>query len=134
MANSDAQQKIVLVKAALELDLEACDLKWTLFVAAAQSYRFDSRLTPYPSKYKANQLDSSLNERFDIESILRSIKSVPTLYSISWPDLTEEAIDLLYWVLCVQTESLTIRSIPKEKVNILCNTLCIYILVYSVLF
>lgn len=117
MANN--QQKIELIQTSLNLDLEACDLKWTLFVAAAQSYRYDSRLTPFPFKYTSILSEpSAVKERFDIETILRSIQSIPALHSIQWPDLTVEAVDLLFWALVLQTESLTIKTIPKNEVNI----------------
>lgn len=116
--STETQQKIDLLQAEFVQDLEACDLKWTLFTAAAQSYRYDSRLSPYPSLNKDKtcaQNNSLLKERYDIESIRRSINSVPSLDSIDWPAMKMEAIDLLFWVICEQTDSMKIQSIPKEK-------------------
>lgn len=129
MANpsiNSRQPKIDFLRAALDLDLEACDLKWTLFVAAAQSYRYDSQLNPYPSKYKQIQTI----DRLDIESILRSIQSVPSLDSISWPNMPSEAVDLLFWVLGEQTEVIKIQSVPKQKVTRAFRTYAMRINVY----
>lgn len=120
---TETQKHIDTIQAALRRDLHACDLKWTLFVAAAQSFRYDSRLTPYPSKCVQNVAEASITERFDIESIRRSIESITNLRRISWPDLTVAAVDLLHWVLCEQTESSMMKSVPKENVSVLLKVL-----------
>lgn len=43
--------KVSALKCSLEKDLIACDLKWTLFVAACKTFRFDSCLRPFPPMY-----------------------------------------------------------------------------------
>lgn len=50
-------KKIKELKIAIENDLEACDIRWTLFVAASQSYRFDSRLKPYPPNFSGAEIN-----------------------------------------------------------------------------
>lgn len=120
MANTaETQNKIDSLKSLLARDLEACDLKWTLFVAAAHSYRYDSRLTPYPQTNPVTGAsDASPDaERFDIVAIRRSIETVPELRSIRWQDLTVAVVDLMHWLLCEQSESSTMRTVPKEKVT-----------------
>lgn len=47
----DTEMKIVAVKHELEKDLRAADLKWSLFVAACHTYRFDTCLRPFPPMY-----------------------------------------------------------------------------------
>lgn len=40
----------------LQKDLMAADLKWSLFIAASQSYKFDSCLRPFPPMYLRNDI------------------------------------------------------------------------------
>lgn len=43
--------KLAALKKILERDLKAADIKWSIFVCSAQSYRFDSCLKPFPPLY-----------------------------------------------------------------------------------
>ena len=47
-------KKCVVLRNILENDLKAADLKWSLFIAACQSYRYDSCLKPFPSQFSSN--------------------------------------------------------------------------------
>ena len=47
-------KKAVALRNMLENDLQAADVKWSLFVAACQSYRFDSCLKPFPPQFIIN--------------------------------------------------------------------------------
>lgn len=101
----------------LDSDIYGCDLRWTLFVAAAQSYRYDSRLVPYPPQY-------TTNEKFvDIESILEVIDRVPSFdllqHQLTKPEqIPQNVLDLLYWVLKRQIDQY-IEFVPIHQVCIL---------------
>jgi poly[ADP-ribose] polymerase 16 len=47
-------KKSVVLRNILQNDPKAADMKWSLFVAACQSYRYDSCLKPFPSQFSNN--------------------------------------------------------------------------------
>jgi len=47
-------KKSIALRKILQSDPKAADLKWSLFVAACQSYRYDSCLKPFPSQFSNN--------------------------------------------------------------------------------
>jgi poly[ADP-ribose] polymerase 16 len=53
--DENAEKKITSLKHLLEKDSKAADLKWSLFVAASNTYRFDSCLKPFPPMYIKNE-------------------------------------------------------------------------------
>jgi hypothetical protein len=53
-ANED--KKTVTLRNILERDPKGADLKWSLFVAACRSYRYDSCLKPFPPEFINNGL------------------------------------------------------------------------------
>jgi hypothetical protein len=53
-ANED--KKTVGLRKILERDPKGADLKWSLFVAACRSYRYDSCLKPFPPHFVNNGL------------------------------------------------------------------------------
>ncbi len=119
-ANSEPQNhqnKIVNLRLALEEDIAACDIKWSLFVAAAQSYRYHSRLNPYPPKYATKE-----KSEFDIDRIRLTISNVPPLKRLlrqmktEESRLNEDAVDLVHWVVCSKSFS-TLKNVPREEVR-----------------
>lgn len=55
VTDEDVKRKISSLKHLLEKDPKAADLKWSLFVAASNTYRYDSCLKPFPSMYIKNE-------------------------------------------------------------------------------
>lgn len=55
ITDENAEKKIASLKHLLEKDSRAADLKWSFFVAASNTYRFDSCLKPFPSMYIKNE-------------------------------------------------------------------------------
>lgn len=51
----DVEKKIVLLKHLLEKDPKAADLKWSLFISACNTYRYDTCLRPFPPMYIKNE-------------------------------------------------------------------------------
>ncbi|XP_046428658.1 protein mono-ADP-ribosyltransferase PARP16 isoform X1 [Neodiprion fabricii] len=107
------KKKVLLLKTILERDLVAADIKWSLFVAASHSYRYDSCLRPYPPMYVRNECK-------DIEALREAIQTIPPLSIIirqlDEPDVYENnsaAVNLLYWVL-VRLRDPQIKSVNKE--------------------
>lgn len=66
----DVGKKILSLKHLLEKDLKAADLKWSLFVAACNTYRYDSCLKPFPPMYIKNEYK-------DIEALVEFLKYWP---------------------------------------------------------
>lgn len=62
----DVEKKIISLRHLLEKDPKAADLKWSLFVAASNTYRYDSCLKPFPPMYIKNECK-------DIEALVLSL-------------------------------------------------------------
>nr|XP_012140881.1 PREDICTED: mono [ADP-ribose] polymerase PARP16 isoform X2 [Megachile rotundata] len=110
----DIKKKILSLKHLLEKDIKAADLKWSLFVAACNTYRYDTCLKPFPPMYIKNECK-------DIEALRRSIELIPPLAvifdALSEPDVYDRygtAIELLHWVL-IRLRNPYIKSINKES-------------------
>uniref|UniRef100_W8BMA0 Mono (ADP-ribose) polymerase PARP16 n=1 Tax=Ceratitis capitata TaxID=7213 RepID=W8BMA0_CERCA len=102
---ADIQEKINALRFLLESDLIACDAKWTLFVAAALSYRYDTQLKPFPPRFVSP--DGSL----DIDALISVINDTPKLRVIlqnivdeNYEEFDAYVLDLLHHVLVVQRE------------------------------
>lgn len=122
---SQLQQQIDALIERLADDLAACDLQWTLFVAAAQSIRYDSKLSPYPGRHVL-RTPTSDGDRFDRAAILRLIVAVPELRSIVWPQLHADVVDLLHWVLCEHgADTVRMHSVPAPlHADVLAKVAC----------
>ncbi|XP_032681818.1 G2/mitotic-specific cyclin-B-like [Odontomachus brunneus] len=113
ITDENVEKKISLLKHLLEKDLKAADFKWSLFVAASNTYRYDTCLKPFPPMYIKNECK-------DIEALRRAIESVPPL-SVIFKELNtagvyenyREIIELLYWVL-LRLRDPHIKSVQKE--------------------
>ncbi|XP_029677856.1 protein mono-ADP-ribosyltransferase PARP16 [Formica exsecta] len=120
VTDEDLGRKILSLKHLLEKDPKAADLKWSLFVAASNTYRYDSCLKPFPPMYIKNECK-------DIEALRRAIESVPPLPLIR-KELNEagayenygETIELLYWVL-LRLRDPHIKSVQKECYDSILN-------------
>lgn len=55
ITGEDVEKKISSLKHLLEKDPKAADLKWSLFVAASNTYRYDTCLKPFPPMYIKNE-------------------------------------------------------------------------------
>lgn len=119
----DLNDKIVSLIKKIENDLNACDFKWTLFVTAANSYKYDSLLKPFPTAYVANKLLNINRLREVIASvpcfsrlliILRNI--VDQSKSDENHDITDECIDLLHWCL-IRSKEPTLKSVHPTNVS-----------------
>lgn len=118
--NVDFFDKVNILIETLENDLDACDFKWTLFVAAAMSYKYDSLLKPFPNAYVTNKL-------LNINNLRDTIRNIPALSVLlkklrnCYDDLSnddcinEENIDLLYW--CLITVEPTLKSVHRLNVS-----------------
>lgn len=109
------QNQIFSLRQALEKDIAACDIKWSLFVAAAQSYRYHSRLNPYPPKYATKE-----KSEYDIDRIKLTISSVPPLHKLlrqikNEEKLNDDVVDLVHWVVCSKSYP-TLKSVTKDEV------------------
>lgn len=110
-ATEDNASKILAIVSAIRTDFEARDLKWTLFVAAAQSYRSASLLKPFPPKY-------TNGDKCNIEPLVSAIGQTPPLQvvlrRITYDGhLNSCVVDFLHWVL-VEHPSPALKSIETD--------------------
>lgn len=108
----------------LGTDLGACDLKWNLFVAAAQSYRYDSQLKPFPPAYQEGA-------SVDIGKLLAVIDQTPSLRLIYQLLLDRnerilrkyhKVLRLLHWNFVTVSDP-CLRTVNKENVRPMSNIL-----------
>ncbi|CAL1527714.1 unnamed protein product [Lymnaea stagnalis] len=81
------------------------DMLWSLFVAAAKSYRFSSILYPFPPMYIS---DMDIEERKNIFALKDAISRVPKFSSSPSvvSTLSKDCLELLSWVLLTKKFSL----------------------------
>lgn len=125
-------EKVKKLTEILENDLVASDFKWTLFVAAANSYKYDSLLKPFPSMFIYSN-----NQTLDIFKLREVIAAVPAFpvflkelhriaehSSFSNMQIDEEMIDLIYWCLLSNREP-SLKSIDRLNVSISLLFFCV---------
>lgn len=121
MKTIDLVDKINILIKTLESDLDACDFKWNLFVAAANNYKFDSLLKPFPSVYVVNRALDIERLREQIAKVPRFANLLQTLRDFSngiEKCINDETIDLLYWCLISVKEPL-LKSVNRTNVSII---------------
>lgn len=117
-------EKVKQLTEILEKDLIASDFKWTLFVAASNSYKYDSLLKPFPLMFINN------NQTLDIFKLREVIAKVPAFsifvdelrraaeqISFANMKIDEETVDLIYWCLLSNREPF-LKSIDRLNVSI----------------
>ncbi|XP_071449172.1 protein mono-ADP-ribosyltransferase PARP16 isoform X2 [Hetaerina americana] len=108
------EKKVSNLKHLLETNIVAADIRWSIFVAACQSYRFDSCLKPYP-----NQFVTDGNKNIDaLREVVDKTKSFSLLLKkIEEPNFyrgNEDIIDLLHWLL-IELPEPKFKNIPKKE-------------------
>ncbi|KFB51656.1 AGAP007419-PA-like protein [Anopheles sinensis] len=103
------EAKRLLLAETIARDPPAADLRLSLFVSAARSFRFDSCLQPFPPKF-------IVNGEKNIDELCRVIETIPPVAELTagLEGLDESTVGLLYWVLCQQAHPL-LRTVPKGK-------------------
>ncbi|XP_030040533.1 protein mono-ADP-ribosyltransferase PARP16 isoform X2 [Manduca sexta] len=97
----------------LEKDYKAADIKWSLFVAAAFSFRYESCLRPFPPvfmKSGVKDMDELLSAITDVPAldlVLQQLDNLEMLPNIS------DIIDLLFYVL-VRLKEPNLKTVPTE--------------------
>ncbi|VVC87497.1 unnamed protein product [Leptidea sinapis] len=91
------EKKAVHLRLILERDFKAADIKWSLFVAAAFSFRYESCLRPFPPAFLKNGVK-------DMDTLLDNLDNLRNI---------SDVIDLLFYVLVRLKES-TLKTVPPE--------------------
>ncbi|XP_051176079.1 protein mono-ADP-ribosyltransferase PARP16 [Leptopilina boulardi] len=110
----NVEKKILSLKHLLEKDPKSADLKWSLFIAASHTYRYDTCLKPFPPMYIRKECK-------DIDALRKTLETIPPLsiiyHELNEPNVYENygpAIDLLYWLL-VKLRDPHMKSVSKES-------------------
>lgn len=105
--------KVKAILDCFDKDILAADLKWNLFVAACQSYKYDSCLRPFPPMFYKDGFK-------DINSLLEILDQTPTftllLRFLQNPEKYQPnstVIDLVYWVL-IQLKEPKLKTVSKS--------------------
>ncbi|XP_072943817.1 acetylcholinesterase-like [Epargyreus clarus] len=108
------EKKAIHLRLVLERDFKAADIKWSLFVAAAFSFRYESCLRPFPPAFIKNgikDMDELLSIITDVPAldlVLQQLDNLDNLANIS------EIIDLLFYVL-VRLKEPSLKTVPEES-------------------
>lgn len=115
--NQDKQnllQKLNSIKNIIQKDIPGSDMKLSLFVSSAITYRYDSCCIPFPIQFKNDQSEKDINRLTD------AIESLPNLTEILTANeedllriLTSDNINLLYW-LFIEGKGPDVKTIPKK--------------------
>ncbi|KAK7891045.1 hypothetical protein WMY93_023008 [Mugilogobius chulae] len=99
-----------LVCSCLHRDPVAADLRCSLFVAAAQNYKRDSLLRPFPPRYISG-------DNKDFEELLADVKSLPGVRELVRlrPGEGDHHLALTHWIL--SSKSLAIKTLEKEEIE-----------------
>ncbi|XP_006628865.1 protein mono-ADP-ribosyltransferase PARP16 [Lepisosteus oculatus] len=96
------------VRASLQSDPVAADLRCSLFVSAAQSYKRDSVLRPFPPRYVSG-------ENKDFDALLADVSSIPSVRDVArlGPGEGEAQLGLVHWVL--SSKNFTVKTLQREE-------------------
>lgn len=94
------EQKLAEIKDVLQSDLSATDLKISLFVSAAQCFKKDSLLSPFPSNYFLD------GENKDFERLLEDLEQMPPIDELvvmlmagTISSLRDSSLDIIHFIL-----------------------------------
>ncbi|XP_068693823.1 protein mono-ADP-ribosyltransferase PARP16-like [Montipora capricornis] len=92
----------------LERDLVSADMRWSLFVAALESYRHDSILRPFPSAY----LEDGDNKNF--QALILICNTIPSFDNLlkGKVEISQEAWEILEWSM---DRTFSLKSMDKSK-------------------
>lgn len=111
------QEKRQALSKCIRSDIHAADVRWSLFVAAAQSYKYDTILRPFPPQF----ICDGVKEIDRLREVMTQMAAFPTLLSLlENPTVDsrnrESLIELLYWVLILQDDP-GFRTLSKEEID-----------------
>ncbi|KXJ79711.1 hypothetical protein RP20_CCG028423 [Aedes albopictus] len=104
-SNSSAASKRSALGKELERDSLAADLRLSLFISAARSFKYDSCLQPFPP-------DFIKNKEKKIDELNGVLDGLAPLKELNIADLAGPRLDLLHWILCQQSNP-GLRTVPK---------------------
>ncbi|XP_058835403.1 protein mono-ADP-ribosyltransferase PARP16-like [Topomyia yanbarensis] len=110
--------KRLLLKEVLSRDLKAADLRLSLFVAAARSFKYDSCLQPFPPDYL-------INGEKNIDELKQILDELPKLDTLNLIELKDKTVSLLHWILCKHSGP-RLRTVPKSEYDsVFANAPCL---------
>ncbi|KAI8438462.1 hypothetical protein MSG28_010971 [Choristoneura fumiferana] len=107
------EKKAVHLRLVLEKDFKAADIKWSMFVSAAFSFRYESCLRPFPPAFMKNgikDMDELLSVITDVPALDLVLQHLDNLENLS---AYSDIIDLLFYVL-VRLKEPCLKALPLE--------------------
>ncbi|XP_037539523.1 protein mono-ADP-ribosyltransferase PARP16 [Nematolebias whitei] len=103
-----------LVSSCLHRDPVAADLRCSLFVAAAQNYKRDSLLRPFPPRYTSG-------DNKDFEELLADVNTLPGVRDLVRLRCGEgdHHLALIHWIL--SSKSFAVKTLQREEYAKLCD-------------
>ncbi|XP_049291354.1 protein mono-ADP-ribosyltransferase PARP16-like [Anopheles funestus] len=103
------EAKRLLVLKTLIRDPAAADLRLSLFVSAAKSFRYDSCLQPFPP-------DFIINNEKSIDQLCQVLETIPPVADLpaELNSLDEQTVGLLHWILCRQARP-ALQTVAKPQ-------------------
>lgn len=115
-------EKVANLLNILQSNFDECDFKWTLFVAAANHYKFDSLLKPFPPAFVDGKTLDIFRLRKVIESVpvfsilVEKLQFIVDNKSFDENVLSENSIDLLHWCLITVREP-SLKIVERQNVS-----------------
>ncbi|XP_034032131.1 protein mono-ADP-ribosyltransferase PARP16 isoform X2 [Thalassophryne amazonica] len=103
-----------LVFSCLHRDPVAADLRCSLFVAAAQNYKRDSLLRPFPPRY----INGDTKDFEELLADLSSLPGVRELVRLRHGE-NDHHLALVHWILSSKT--FAVKTLQKDEFSNLCN-------------
>ena len=90
---------------------EVCDILISAFFSAMKSSRASTALVPFPASFKKERFDGSPAKERDHGAIRDAMSECPSVVAMASEDasvlstLSDETIELLWWILCLEPPS-----------------------------
>ncbi|XP_030386999.1 protein mono-ADP-ribosyltransferase PARP16 [Scaptodrosophila lebanonensis] len=114
LAAQPGLQRLYQVQAHLQSDLLACDARWSLFVAAVTSYKFESLVLPFPKEFLNEQQRPNINKVYDIIGDVPRLEVVEQrLLHCNYGPCRPDVMKLLHSVLVKHGERVALNSLSQ---------------------
>lgn len=114
LVKQDLIDKLSSVKNIVIKDIPGSDMKLSLFVSSAITYRYDSCCVPFPAQFKNDHSEKDISRLTVAIENLPELREVVTVQEVDLIRvLSSDTINLLYW-LFVEVGGPDVRTVQKK--------------------